>query len=285
MPYVSNNLYLELAVADFRHCQEIHQLELLGLKRWLEESWLEKYSVTEKSLTRAYFLAAASIFEPRRSGERLGWARTAVLAESIASFFRCCPCSSEAPRNFLEVCRWGRKRRFEGLVEPVIDLLAGAPEWRRRMRMPAQRFRQGLRRAWEEWATRWAEVEEDHGRLVSAEGATAVLLVRTVELCAGRIEPKTGLARLEFDRLAGLLDSICGRLQSCALEGSIIEKMIELEMQELVKCVLESSSKGLNRETKQTFLAIAKSYYYTAYCPIETLNNHISKVLFEPVDQ
>lgn len=35
-------------------------------------------------MLRSYFLAAASIFEPERAAERLGWARTAVLAEAVS---------------------------------------------------------------------------------------------------------------------------------------------------------------------------------------------------------
>ena len=42
------------------------------------------YGVTPQSALRAYFLAAASIFEPGRAAERLGWARAAVLAEAIS---------------------------------------------------------------------------------------------------------------------------------------------------------------------------------------------------------
>jgi hypothetical protein len=38
------------------------------------------------ALLRAYFLAAACIFEPSRAAERLAWARAAVLAEAIS----CC---------------------------------------------------------------------------------------------------------------------------------------------------------------------------------------------------
>jgi len=42
------------------------------------------YGVTRQSALRAYFLAAASTFEPSRAAERLAWARTAVLAEAIS---------------------------------------------------------------------------------------------------------------------------------------------------------------------------------------------------------
>jgi len=53
-------------------------------------------------------------------------------------------------------------------------------------------------------------------------------------------------------------------------------------MQELVQLVLQRSD-GLSSETKQTFLSVAKSYYYAAHCAPTTLNSHITKVLFERV--
>jgi len=34
----------------------------------------------------AYFLTAASIFEPQRSHERLAWAKTTALLETITSY-------------------------------------------------------------------------------------------------------------------------------------------------------------------------------------------------------
>lgn len=43
------------------------------------------YGVTSERALRAYFLAAANIFEPERAAERLGWAQTAVLAEAVTS--------------------------------------------------------------------------------------------------------------------------------------------------------------------------------------------------------
>jgi len=56
-------------------------------RRWCEKNNLEMYGVTPQSAVRAYFLAAANIFEPDRAAERLGWARTAVISQAISSCF------------------------------------------------------------------------------------------------------------------------------------------------------------------------------------------------------
>ena len=56
-------------------------------RRWCEKNNLEMYGVTPQRATRAYFLAAANIFELDRAAERLGWARTAVIAQAISSYF------------------------------------------------------------------------------------------------------------------------------------------------------------------------------------------------------
>jgi len=57
------------------------------VRSWFEKNNLEMYGVTPSSAMRAYFLAAANIFEPDRAAERLGWARTAVIAQAISSCF------------------------------------------------------------------------------------------------------------------------------------------------------------------------------------------------------
>lgn len=67
----------------------------------------------------------------------------------------------------------------------------------------------------------------------------------------------------------------------CSIKNSI--KKVEDEMQCLVKLVLEKSAGGMHGKDKQTFLSIAKTYYYRAYYADDIMDAHIFKVLFEPV--
>lgn len=65
--------------------------------------------------------------------------------------------------------------------------------------------------------------------------------------------------------------------------GGITTVQLESDMQELVKLALTKSSGDLDSRTKQTFLVIARSFYYTAFFNAGTINFHIAKVLFERV--
>ena len=59
---------------------------------------------------------------------------------------------------------------------------------------------------------------------------------------------------------------------------------VELEIQELAQYVLRTCS-SISWDTRQTFLHVAKSYYYVAHCSPETVDTHISKVIFEDVNE
>ena len=60
---------------------------------------------------------------------------------------------------------------------------------------------------------------------------------------------------------------------------------IESYMQELVQLVLQNSSNGMRLQSniKNSFLMVAKSFYYAAYCDPQTIISHIDKVLFQKV--
>jgi len=47
---------------------------------------LAEFGMNRRTLLLAYFLAAASIFEPEKSHVRLAWAKTTILLETITSY-------------------------------------------------------------------------------------------------------------------------------------------------------------------------------------------------------
>ncbi|KAL0458131.1 UNVERIFIED_CONTAM: Kolavenyl diphosphate synthase TPS5, chloroplastic [Sesamum latifolium] len=54
---------------------------------WRRNCGLGEFGLSERSFLQAYYIAAASLFEPEKIGERLAWAKTAVLVETIVSHF------------------------------------------------------------------------------------------------------------------------------------------------------------------------------------------------------
>ncbi|CAD6253565.1 unnamed protein product [Miscanthus lutarioriparius] len=297
MNLISNDAYLKAAKADFSNFQRLCRLEWLSLKRWCDENNLEMYGVTPQSALRAYFLAAASIFEPGRAAERLGWARAAVLAEAISG---CLLMSSNTHDDRKVTAEWlidefvnsddekpasgGGKKNSQVTsslayaLRDLIDIHASDDA----------SVADCLRGAWKEWFMAWTKTEREGPR--SAD--TALLLVRTVEICSGRHHSTEQDLKLlpDYSKLEQLTRSICCRLatEAPALTGENMDKIDELdrnvgfEMQELAQCVFQSCS-SINRVTRQTFLHVTKRYYYVALCSPETIEHHISKVIFEDV--
>uniref|UniRef100_N1QYY8 Syn-copalyl diphosphate synthase n=1 Tax=Aegilops tauschii TaxID=37682 RepID=N1QYY8_AEGTA len=123
----------------------------------------------------------------------------------------------------------------------------------------------GLREAWKQWLMAWT-AKESHG---SVDGDTALLFVRTIEICSGRIvsaEQKLNL--WHYSQLEQLTSSICHKLATIGLsqnEASMentedLHRQVDLEMQELSWRVHQGCH-GINRETRQTFLNVVKSFY------------------------
>ncbi|KAJ0970092.1 hypothetical protein J5N97_022969 [Dioscorea zingiberensis] len=101
MPYVNNDVYLELGKSDFNQCQAVHQLEWLELQKWYTECGLAEKGVSRGALLTTYFLTVASMIAPERAQERLGWARTTLLAQVVSSFFSGDSCSRNMRQNFI----------------------------------------------------------------------------------------------------------------------------------------------------------------------------------------
>uniref|UniRef100_A0A0E0CM94 Ent-kaurene synthase A n=1 Tax=Oryza meridionalis TaxID=40149 RepID=A0A0E0CM94_9ORYZ len=277
MTLVNNDLYLEAAKADFTNFQRLSRLEWLSLKR----NNLQAHGVTEQSVLRAYFLAAANIFEPNRAAERLGWARTAILAEAIASHLR----------------QYSANGAAHGMTERLISGLA-SHDWDWSLLYALDELidlhafgnaSDSLREAWKQWLMSWTN--ESQG---STGGDTALLLVRTIEICSGRHGSAEQSLKnsADYARLEQIASSMCSKLATKILAqngGSMdnvegIDQEVDVEMKELIQRVYGSSSNDVSSVTRQTFLDVVKSFCYVAHCSPEIIDGHISKVLFEDVN-
>ena len=58
---------------------------MIDFCRWHSKCGLEELGLSRERLLVVYFLAAANIFEPDRSQERLAWVKTLALLETITS--------------------------------------------------------------------------------------------------------------------------------------------------------------------------------------------------------
>ncbi|KAA8543243.1 hypothetical protein F0562_021262 [Nyssa sinensis] len=302
MPYVNNNIYLELAKLDYNNCQTLHKLEWDSMQQWFVDCNLGQFGMSQRRLMFAYYLATASIFEPERAKERLAWSKTSVLVEMIVSYFDKEETSSEPRRAFISqlinsnnmldygnnascTCKTGRElvRTLLGTINQLsLDALVAH----------GRDIRHQLRHAWELWLMTWHE-EGDTDR--SHYQGEAELLVRTLNLCAGRWVSEDLLSHPQYRRLSDITNRICHRLRQFEFnkvldkdiwrrnKGSITTIQIEPVMQELLQLVLCTSSNDIDPDIKQTFLIVAKSFYYSAYCTSGTIQFHIAKVLFERV--
>ncbi|OVA12584.1 Terpene synthase [Macleaya cordata] len=317
MPYVNNNAYLELAKLDFNNCQALHKLEWVGIQKWYRDCSLRDIGLSRSTLLQAYFLATASIFEPKRSTERLAWTKTMLLIDAVSSYFMKNSSDqkrrafvddfinsssrsssiydenySHPQREYISKKRMKKKRDgviVEALVETLncisLDVL-----------MAHQTdVSHHLRRSWETWMRTWEWGKDKHHR-------EAELLVRTITICAGQTLSEEALSSPHFVRLTHLTNRLCHNLRLIWSSKSkqviypeevvyadnmiITSGQVESDMEELVYCVLigcDGDGDGVDRETREIFLSVAKCFYYSAHCTQATVNHHIAKVLFETI--
>ncbi|KAK4741552.1 hypothetical protein SAY87_025140 [Trapa incisa] len=303
MPHVNNNLYLELAKLDYNVCQACHLSEWDNIQRWYTESETGELGMSRKALLFAYFVAAASIFEPERAGKRLAWAKTLALVETIDSFFGPEGSSSRHQRqafvhefqstagasDYVNGSRWiPKKAAGQGLIEALLgtlnqlslDVLVAH----------SRDIYSPLRDAWEKWLLGWGEEGDKYKGI-------AELLVQTICLSGGRCCAEGLESVPSYAHLSGLSNELCRRLghlqchqengspyNGCA--GTITDPQIESAMRELVQSVLKGSA-SIGRTEKNmsdTFLMVVKSFYYGALCDPGTIELHIAKVLFQKVN-
>ncbi|KAF5186974.1 Ent-copalyl diphosphate synthase protein [Thalictrum thalictroides] len=276
---VSTNDYLDLAKLDYNHCQKLHQSEWLGIQKWCEDYNLRDFNLYNDDLLKYYFVAMSSIFEPEKATERIAWAKTAALVELVSKYFK--ETSVDQKKDFIQAFNYGAKNE---LVEVILKTLSDISLEVRAVH--GKEVYPDLKHAWNTWLMNLT-IEGDNELVPNNE---AELLVSTINLCAGH-SSSDGLNSLpEYVRLTKLTNEICnhlhqtenfkvGKQNNCSEEKF---DSIDLKMQELVQHAIKSNDE-VDQETKRTFLTVAKSYYYTAYCEPTTIDNHIAKVLFEEV--
>nr|QXT24222.1 ladba-7,13E-dienyl diphosphate synthase [Isodon lophanthoides var. gerardianus] len=285
MPDVTNDEYLELARLDFKKCQAQHQIELSYMQGWYENSNIEEVGISRKELVVAYFLAAATIFEPERAKERIVWVKTELISRLIEESM----CSLDQKTVLLKefsssingshkfMMKKSEHRGVNIILEAIHELLEGFDECTSRQ----------LKNVWYMWLVKFERGDE--ARLEKGE-----LLVTTLNICAAQFSQHDDiLLNHDYITLCKLINKICHHLsqipnkkvEEMKMYGRILVKdsinEIRADMQALTKLVLEESC--IHKNIKQTFLAVAKTFYYRAYFDADTIDLHIFKVLFEPV--
>ncbi|KAL1559746.1 Gly-Xaa carboxypeptidase [Salvia divinorum] len=137
--------------------------------------------------------------------------------------------------------------------------------------------------AWYSWMMKF-----DEGNLWEDAG----LLVTTLNICCAHSLPNHDiLFHREYITLSRLVNKICHHLSQIPNKKEEAVEMrtakgdtgeIEEDMEALTKLVLVEPS-FLHKNIKQTFLWIAKTFYYVAYFDDEAIHLHIYKVLFERI--
>nr|AZB50378.1 terpene synthase 2 [Ajuga reptans] len=287
MVNVSCDTYLELAKLDYNKCQSVHQNEWKSFQKWYKSCSLGEFGFSEGSLLQAYYIAASTIFEPEKSGERLAWAKTAALMETIQQL------SSQQKREFVDefkhknILKNENGERYRSSTSLVETLISTVNQLSSDILLEQGRdVHQELCHVWLKWLSTW----EERGNLVEAE---AELLLRTLHLNSGLDE--SSFSHPKYQQLLEVSTKVCHLLrlfqkrkvydpEGCTTDiatGTTFQ--IEACMQELVKLVFSRSSEDLDSLTKLRFLDVARSFYYTAHCDPQVVESHIDKVLFEKV--
>ncbi|KAJ1296560.1 hypothetical protein BS78_01G310600 [Paspalum vaginatum] len=236
MPLVKNNVYLELARMDFNYCQVLHQLEWQDMQKWYNENCLVDFGVAQEDILRAYFLAAACIYEPNRAAERVSWARVATLATNISKHLRNNPSFRESLECFLH-CPY--EERDASCTNGNDAILVRALVQLNSLVQEAQPIHEGpeyihklLRSAWIGWIREKTNIEDNinessavrQGSCMVQDKQTCLLLVQIIEICAGRISEAASLINNKGDRIIQLTRYLCDNLKHKMLLSQDPEK-------------------------------------------------------------
>ncbi|KAL8053647.1 hypothetical protein ABFX02_05G086400 [Erythranthe guttata] len=289
MQEISNDVYLELARLDFNRCQEQHQLEWHCMQEWYANFGVEQFGIRKKDLLIAYFLAAATIFEPARTKERILWAKSQIVCRMITSFLNNESTSPEQKSMFFTQFNYNIKQLHKAksvksiighdVVHTLISTLSQLFEG-----IFNKYTNHQLKDVWRVWS-----MKAEKGETTDYSADEAGLLVTTSNICAGHIAFNEDiLFHNEYINLSKLTNKIChqlrqiqNRMEIGTSKSSINNMELEQDMQALVKLVLEESA--IDRSIKQTFLYVAKTFYYSAYNTSEMIDAHVFKILFEPI--
>ncbi|KAL9661274.1 hypothetical protein QQ045_026098 [Rhodiola kirilowii] len=305
LPKTANNVYLELAKSDYNNCQAVHQLEWDALQKWYAENKiLRTLGIRPRNLLVSYYLAAATIFEPERCIARLAWAKSSILIESIISYFRSHKDSGETCKKtlFLEelssVVNWTNSESSWICSDPYNVGRELALSLRKLLHELSMELRVAngaecltlLVQAWEKWL-RTADSDAEVGG--SVYGNEAELLVQTINICT---RERTCDTDHVYPQLWSVANKLCTQLRQWNIrqlgvngesttredgESTGMSAQIDSGMQLLVQLVLENKSSS--NDGSNTFLMVARSFYYTAYFDSLTVDRHINKILFEAV--
>ncbi|KAL5580006.1 hypothetical protein UlMin_012448 [Ulmus minor] len=283
MPYVNNDKYLELAKIDYNTCQAMHSIEWHNMTKWFANCKLADYGLSRRSLLLAYFVATACIFEPERANERIAWAKTKALIDAITFHF-----GKNETSVMSDGCRRPNiNRRGNGLLITLVETINQLSL--DTIMVHSWDISHSLHQVWENWLLKW-----ENGR--DGDNDEAEWLIQTINLSAGRMPTSELLSNPQYEHLFNITNRVCNNIRryqnqkhdvngngSCNIRN-LTAPEIELNMQELVQLVLQNdSANGIDTKIKQTFLMVAKTFYYAAYCDSTTINYHVGKVLFETV--
>nr|QWD59162.1 ent-copalyl diphosphate synthase [Aconitum carmichaelii] len=286
MGNVNNDIYLDLAKLDYNNCQAVHQMEWKNIQKWYTKCNLGEFGVKSSTLLKSYFIAASSIFEPERSSERLSWTKTMMLVEAVSSHLK--NSSDEQNKSFINNFintkvtmrnsngKWNTKETK--LIHTLVGTLNNLTQDTERKNAPCEYF--------EKWLLNW---QEENDKLSPTSAAESELLVHIISSSGGYPISGELLSHPQYKHLVNLTKKICVQLRNHHstevgyANVTATTLSIEADMQELVQIVLQKGS-GIDEDIKQVFLIIVKSFFYTAICPQETMDRHISDVLFKRVD-
>ncbi|KAM0051074.1 putative ent-copalyl diphosphate synthase [Helianthus debilis subsp. tardiflorus] len=275
MGNISNNQYLEMAKLDYNHCQTIHQLEWSNIQKWYAHLNIEETLNTR--LLSSYYEAAASIFEPEKCNERVAWAKTNVIVNTITSFFARPQFLNTDIRAFAN--EFANTSHHEKNGKPWDEMMGALHETLNEIASNT-RVAYGvdiypyLHSIWKVWLLNLQNgVDEVEGE--------AELIVKTINLCSSQCLLDESFSQPQYQRLSSIINDLCHQISHKG--NRTISFEIESKMQELVQLVLCDSPDDLDTTSKQTFLMVAKTFYYRSLFDPETINQHIGKVLFENV--